>query len=236
MLTMARRTKEEAEQTRRAILEAARRCFHAQGVSMTSLEHIAKEAGVTRGAVYWHFANKGELIDAMFDDVSIPFIDRLDYTLLLDPEADARSRLRNFLCQLVSSLDNPELRVVMEILEFKCEFVGERSEDLNDWISHSQDLIGKLERTYIEARREGTLRPDITPRLAALETKCFLGGLMRLRLMRLPALESLNSAYALIDAYLQGVLPLELSRHTQAPAKRSTSARSRPLRRARSSS
>ncbi|MCX7671704.1 MAG: hypothetical protein N2439_16745, partial [Anaerolineae bacterium] len=100
----------------------------------------------------------------------------------------------------------------------------------------SQDLIGKLERTYIEARREGTLRPDITPRLAALETKCFLGGLMRLRLMRLPALESLNSAYALIDAYLQGVLPLELSRHTQAPAKRSTSARSRPLRRARSSS
>ncbi|GIX24834.1 MAG: hypothetical protein KatS3mg122_2065 [Caldimonas sp.] len=233
---MARRTKEEAEQTRRAILAAARRCFHAQGVSMTSLEDIAKEAGVTRGAVYWHFANKGELIDAMFDEVSIPFIDRLDYTLLLDPKADARNRLRNFLRQLIGSIDDPELRVVMEILEFKCEFVGERSEDLSDWIAHSQDLIGKLERTYEQARLEGTLRPDITPRLAALETKCFLGGLLRLRLLRLPELEPLDSAHALIDAYLQGVLPLELRTQTQAPAKRSTSARSRPLRRAKSSS
>lgn len=233
---MVRRTKEEAEQTRRAILEAARRCFHARGVSMTNLEHIAQAAGVSRGAVYWHFANKGELIEAMFDDVSIPFIDRLDCTLLLDPKADARTRLRNFLYQLVSSLDAPDLRMVMEILEFKCEFVGERRDDLRKWVEHSQDLIGKLERTYAEAAREGTLRADLCPHIAALETKCFLTGLIRLLVMRLPELASTDRVHALIDGHLQGLLPVASGAHIQEPASRSISARSRPLRRAKSSS
>ena len=50
-----RRTKEQAEQTRVAILEAAERLFLEKGVAQCSLEQIARAAGVTRGAVYWHF-------------------------------------------------------------------------------------------------------------------------------------------------------------------------------------
>ena len=52
---MPRRTKEEAQQTREALIEAAEVVFHRKGVSASSLNDIAKEAGVTRGAVYWHF-------------------------------------------------------------------------------------------------------------------------------------------------------------------------------------
>ena len=52
---MVRKTKEEAEQTRKDILNAARIVFHECGVSRSSLEKIAKAAGVTRGAIYWHF-------------------------------------------------------------------------------------------------------------------------------------------------------------------------------------
>jgi TetR/AcrR family acrAB operon transcriptional repressor len=54
---MARKTKEEAQETRNAILDAAELVFQEHGVSHTSLAEIAAAAGVTRGAVYWHFAN-----------------------------------------------------------------------------------------------------------------------------------------------------------------------------------
>ena len=56
-----RRTKEEAENTRTAILTAAELLFLKKGVSHTSLEQIARQAGVTRGAVYWHFQNKAQI-------------------------------------------------------------------------------------------------------------------------------------------------------------------------------
>ena len=55
---MVRKTKEEAEQTRKELIQAARRVFHQCGVSRSTLEKIAKAAGVTRGAVYWHFKDK----------------------------------------------------------------------------------------------------------------------------------------------------------------------------------
>ena len=62
---MARKTKEEAQETRNAILDAAELVFQEHGVSHTSLAEIAAAAGVTRGAVYWHFANKADLFDAL---------------------------------------------------------------------------------------------------------------------------------------------------------------------------
>ncbi len=53
-----RKTKEEAQQTRSNLLNAALNVFYERGVSKVSLDEIAKTAGVTRGALYWHFKNK----------------------------------------------------------------------------------------------------------------------------------------------------------------------------------
>ena len=52
---MARRTKQDAQATREALLDAAEHVFEQRGVARTSLNHIAEAAGLTRGAVYWHF-------------------------------------------------------------------------------------------------------------------------------------------------------------------------------------
>ena len=75
---MVRKTKEEAEKTRKEIIESARAVFHECGVSRSTLEKIAKEAGVTRGAVYWHFKDKAELFFAMRADVFAPMVERTD--------------------------------------------------------------------------------------------------------------------------------------------------------------
>src|SRR6476659_3155944 len=69
---MARRTKEEAQETRARLLDAAEQVFHEKGVAHASLEDIAAAAEVTRGAVYWHFKDKAELFDAMMQRVVLP--------------------------------------------------------------------------------------------------------------------------------------------------------------------
>lgn len=66
---MARKTKEESQGTRKAILDAAVRVFAVRGVANTSLTDIAQDAGVTRGAIYWHFANKADLLNTLWDQV-----------------------------------------------------------------------------------------------------------------------------------------------------------------------
>lgn len=67
-----RRSKEEAEQTRQKILIAAEQVFSAQGVQGSSLEQIAREAGVTRGAIYWHFKDKADVLQALRDKFRPP--------------------------------------------------------------------------------------------------------------------------------------------------------------------
>ncbi|WP_141397381.1 TetR family transcriptional regulator, partial [Polaromonas sp. AER18D-145] len=69
---MVRRTKEDALATRHKLLDAAEHLFQAQGVSRTSLQDIARRAGATRGAVYWHFKDKADLFNAMMERVTLP--------------------------------------------------------------------------------------------------------------------------------------------------------------------
>jgi len=60
-----RRTREEAEQTRQKVIEAALKLFSRNGYSQTTLAMIAAEAGYSRGPIYWHFKNKDELYEAV---------------------------------------------------------------------------------------------------------------------------------------------------------------------------
>ena len=53
-----RKTVEETEKTRRLLVECATKRFILEGFSDTKLEDIAADAGLTRGAFYWHFKNK----------------------------------------------------------------------------------------------------------------------------------------------------------------------------------
>ena len=61
-----RKTKAEAQKTREQLLQSALDTFYRQGVAKTPLQAIARNAGVTRGALYWHFKNKEELFEELF--------------------------------------------------------------------------------------------------------------------------------------------------------------------------
>lgn len=59
---MARRTKEDAEQTKTEILNSAMELFYEKGFARTTFDEIAKRINLTKGAVYWHFRNKTDLL------------------------------------------------------------------------------------------------------------------------------------------------------------------------------
>lgn len=113
---MARKTKEEAQATREGILDAALACFHENGVAGTSLAAIGQRAGYSRGAVYWHFKNKTEVLEAMINRERLPFIKRLRSTYSPQrntPILDLRSAMLVSLSKLASE---PQLRDMMEIM------------------------------------------------------------------------------------------------------------------------
>lgn len=55
-------------EVRRRLLEAAGGLFAREGFAATSVEHIATTAGVTKGAVYHHFANKEDILRVLYED------------------------------------------------------------------------------------------------------------------------------------------------------------------------
>ena len=180
-----RRTKVQSEQTRRAILDAARAVFARHGVSRTTLEHVAREAGVTRGAIYWHFANKGELFAAMREQVTLPLVDRTDFALLAQtPDTDPLTGIERFITKLLElALHDERTRATLEILSLKCEYVDEFAEERSRQSRQCGELTRKLASRYEAARRAGTLAPSVSPEHAALETSVFVIGLVRMALI-----------------------------------------------------
>lgn len=64
-----RRTKEDALATRQAILQSALDTFYERGYSKTTFDEIAHRINLTKGAVYWHFRNKPDLVAAILNDI-----------------------------------------------------------------------------------------------------------------------------------------------------------------------
>jgi TetR/AcrR family transcriptional regulator, acrAB operon repressor len=96
---MGRKTKEEAEETRRSILLAALDVLAEKGYSRATFVDIAKRIGMTKGAVYWHFKHKPSLLAALIQEMqkreeALVAEQVSEVTSLDDLKADFLSRIR----------------------------------------------------------------------------------------------------------------------------------------------
>ena len=62
---------EQSEFTRKALLQVARELFTERGYANTATQEIVERAGVTRGALYYHFRDKTDIFRAVFEDISL---------------------------------------------------------------------------------------------------------------------------------------------------------------------
>jgi AcrR family transcriptional regulator len=140
------------------ILDVAVRVFRERGYEGSSLEQIARAAGITKASIYYHVRSKEELLARGVGRA----LDSL-FAVLDEPEARrgaAVERLRHLIRRTIEITVGrlPEVallirvrgntRVERRVLERRREF----------------DRI--VSETMVEAQREGGLRADIDPRLA----------------------------------------------------------------------
>ena len=178
---MVRKTKEDAELTRRRIIDAARAVFLARGVSRSTLEHIASHAEVTRGAVYWHFKNKTEIFHAIREQVFLPLIDRMDDTLTIQGNEDPLTQIENSLCDTINELnENIEMRQTYEIMMIKCEYVDEFATVLQQILNNCSNITEKIQLAYERAEAQQLLIGKNDPRALAVDTHLFFSGLLHM--------------------------------------------------------
>lgn len=180
---MVRKTKEDAEKTRQDIIESARTVFHECGVSRSTLDKIAKEAGVTRGAIYWHFKDKAELFFAMREDVFAPMVERTDSLLFSEVYDNPLDAIEASLKEFFRVLDDcPVVREVFEIMISRCEYVDEFAAVQEEAGRPAYEFLEKMERYYRKARDKGCMRPELDPEAMARDTWAFASGLLHLML------------------------------------------------------
>lgn len=88
---MATKRTLQAQQTRQAVLDTARRLFAERGYDATSLQEIADALGVRKANVYYYFRTKSALLEELLRALTAPLAQLLDEVAALpDPAARAR--------------------------------------------------------------------------------------------------------------------------------------------------
>lgn len=88
----------DAEQTRKNILEVSADEIHKKGFTATSLSCILTRCGISKGALYHHFANKMELGYAVFEEVYAP-----SFIALWQPAVEAKDPIQG-LCEFFTAM------------------------------------------------------------------------------------------------------------------------------------
>lgn len=200
-----RRTKQDADKTRSTILEAAEQLFLQKGVAHTSLEQIARQAGVTRGAVYWHFKNKADLFHAMLNQVRMPAEQIAQRIRSCDP-VDPIAGLRNLCIDALASLLKDERKKrIFTILMRRCEFTDELKEAELKHEAFINEFVDVCTRLFSEPDNAARLKPSITPRMAAVSMHVFFIGMLS-DWLRDDSVLNLQDIQPLLDAQLSGLL------------------------------
>jgi TetR/AcrR family acrAB operon transcriptional repressor len=202
---MPRRTKQEAQETRTQLLDTAEVVFREKGVSRTSLADIASAAGVTRGAIYWHFENKADLFVAMCDRATLP-LETL-FASIADPDVDdPLAKLREGCIEVLRQAEQDQrCRRVFEILNFKCEFVDELAPTMLRRKECRQGAKEIIERNLNLAIERGQIPPDTDIRRAAIGLFSYIDGLIINWSMEQGSYSLAEQAGALVDIYLDGL-------------------------------
>ncbi|MGF6831923.1 AcrR family transcriptional regulator [Paenarthrobacter sp. TE4293] len=146
---------QRAQDTRLSVIEGAARVFAEIGYGNASLADITKRAGVTKGALYFHFTSKRELALAVIDEQHA-----MVQAAGSDIVASHRPALEKLigLCRMFGQqlLDEPIVRGGIRLTFEASAFQADVSGPYQDWITTAQQLLA-------QAQAEGDVRSDLDP-------------------------------------------------------------------------
>ena len=215
---MVRRTKDEALATRAALLDAAERVFCENGVTRATLGDVATAAGVTRGAIYWHFRDKAELFGAMCDRATLPMQSRLEAAAACEGD-DAIETLRGVSVQALREIaSNSRTRAMLEILLCNSERPNQANAGAPRTDEMDRQCACAVERIIARAVQQGRLPNETDTNLAAHLMQAFFYGVIQLWLTQPTAFDLQVAAHALVDTMIAGLVAAQPRRETGAGA------------------
>lgn len=210
---MVRKTKQEAQETRESILDAAERLFHANGVSRTSLQDIAHAAEVTRGAIYWHFKDKAELFDAMMERATMPLEEGMSAATGEEPDETAVTSLAELRWGLVnvfySATHSERTRRVFEIAMQKVEYTGELEALKQRKLNAHRQWREQNRACFEQAIAAGLLPPNVDTRLASIALVALVDGLIHQWIMDPESFDLLETGQAAIEHFMTNLAQRE---------------------------
>lgn len=214
---MVRKTKEEALATRSRILDAAERVFERQGVSGTSLQDIAQAAGVTRGAIYWHFQDKADVFNGMMARVCLP-MEEAATQLGLGPaagggaapaptsETSPLTLLREHLLGILARVtDDAQVRRVFEVATHKVEYVAEMGAVRQRHLHLRGQHLANLERLLRQAQASGSVPDTGVASHMALGLHALLDGLIQNWMLQPDLFDLKAIGAAAVETHLAGL-------------------------------
>jgi TetR/AcrR family acrAB operon transcriptional repressor len=202
---LARRTKEDALATRHSLLDAAELLFQSQGVSRTSLNDIARQAGTSRGAIYWHFRDKADLFNAMMERVTLPLEQSLD-----DAGRDDDTDPLTQLCQgvggaLARIATDPQTRRVLEVATQKVEYVDELQAVRARHLAVRANFLAKVQHGLSAAAQRRSITLASPAATCAEGLHAIIDGLIQNWLLDSEAFDLVAVGQDVIAIYLAGL-------------------------------
>ena len=199
-----RRTKAEADKTRQALINSAWRIFSQKGYAETRLSDIAKDAGVTRGAIYWHFGNKENLLISLFKERADSY-----FTIIadvLEKNLNPFEKIKMILVKVITKMESDDQFKAEEILALRRADDHGKFQQIHDYIQqrtkkHSELLF----RIIIEGQKRGEIRKGIDPQNIVSLFFIFIGGFAKLKLQRSASPYVIPDLEELVDLFLTGI-------------------------------
>ena len=199
-----RKTKEEHEITKKLLLKVAGYLFEKEGYYHTSLESIASWAWVTRGAIYWNFSGKNEMLEKLLDQ------NYKKYSMMLELDFEKITSVRQKFYSMIEIyfqlLKNDESFRQVERLHYFEKFTGDEKKLLE---KYSKNDISGFEKYAAEIYSQWILRLEFQNRfLPELFSQSFVSFFLWIIISFLPENnfdENLEKAKKRLDVFLQWV-------------------------------
>src|SRR5689334_11901153 len=152
-----RAARQEGREARDELLSAALRVFARRGYRDAGVDEIAAEAGYSKGALYWHFSGKEELLAALLEErIDVPMRERFALLASAPPEQDMSEEATRAFAQ---QLDREREAL---LLEREYWSLAIRDPELRARYAERQTELRRDLTVALEARAEHLGTPDVS--------------------------------------------------------------------------
>ncbi|PHV13301.1 hypothetical protein CSQ89_01285 [Chitinimonas sp. BJB300] len=196
----------EPVDTRDRILESAARVFSQRSYLGASLDEVAADAGLTKGAVYWHFKSKNDLFFALLDSrFQVEFDQHLPEAIELQsrhasPREGTKALLAGVLERVKQDPDWPRLFL---------EFLGQaRAPEVRERLAQAYQQSYRMSATLITQQHSLHQQAvPVDPQLQAIFWSALMDGLITAWLLNPEAINLDTLIPRIVDMLWQGLDP-----------------------------